>query len=254
MRMKTFVHGLFLAALVSTASCKSLDITNPNEPDVIRLLSDPEGVLVGGGMATWVNTYEGLEGGGALVTQAQTYSASWNNWNMNFYSGLDNYTEGTFAGATRNTREWVNDPASGRRLPMEHYWSGYYSSLALVNAVIRAIRVDGFELTTESDTRRAEAVALLVAGASLSGIAMNYDKGYVIDETTDLLAPFVFVNRAVVRDAALVKFDEAIAIANANAFDTPGSWLNGPEYTNVEIAKVANTMAAFLLANWPRMA
>lgn len=252
MRMKTIVRGLGLALLVSTAGCKSLDITNPNEPDVGRLLADPEGVLVGGGMATWVKTFHGANGNGPLVTQAQTYSASWNNWNMNFYSGLDGYTEGTFVGATRNTRAWVNDPASGRRLPMEHFWTGYYSSLALVNAVLKAIRVDGFELTTVSDTRRAEAVALLVAGASLSGIAINYDQGYVIDENTDLTAPFVFVNRKIVRDAALAKFDEAIALAGANVFTTPGSWLNGNTYTNVEIAKAANTMAAFLLANWPR--
>lgn len=251
MRMKTIVRGLGLALLVSTAACKSLDITNPNEPDVGRLLADPEGVLVGGGMATWVNTYEGLNGGGPLVTQAQTYSASWNNFNMNFYSGLDNFTPGTFAGANRNTRGWVNDPASGRRIPMEHYWTGYYSSLALVNAVIRAI-ADGFELTTVADTRRAETVALLIAGASLSGIAMNYDKGYVIDETTDITAPFVFENRKVVRDAALAKFGEAIALANANPFTTPNGWLNGNTYTNVQIAKTANTMAAFLLANYPR--
>ena len=48
------------------------------------------------------------------------------------------------------------------------------------------------------------------------------------------------------------KLQQAIALANANAFNTPASWTNGVSYTNVQIAQIANTMAAMTLAYYPR--
>ena len=110
MRMTTFVRGLGLAAALAVGACKSLDITNPNDPDAERALSDPAALegLVGGSVQGWFNTFEGLEGTGPLVTQAQTYSSSWNNFNMDFYSGLD-------LDGTRNSRSWQNNPAAAQR-------------------------------------------------------------------------------------------------------------------------------------------
>ena len=110
MRMTTFVRGLGLAAALAVGGCKSLDITNPNDPDAERALSDPAALegLVGGSVQGWFNTFEGLEGTGPLVTQAQTYSSSWNTFNMDFYSGLD-------LDGTRNSRSWQNNPAAAQR-------------------------------------------------------------------------------------------------------------------------------------------
>jgi hypothetical protein len=250
MRYTTFLRGLGLAAVFAASGCKSLDITNPNDPDGDRALSDPASLesFVGGSVQGWFNTYEGLTAGGPLVTQAQTYSASWNNFNMNFYSGIDGaYT----AGANRNTRPWQNDPSAAGRTSIEWYWEGYYRSLGLANQVLRAIRVNGKSINGPSDTKRAETVAELMRGAALSGIAMNYDKGYALNEESDLAA-LTYVDRKAVRDSALAAFDRAIALAGANSFTTPSGWANGPTYTNTQIAKIANTMAAYLIANWPR--
>ena len=41
MRMTTFVRGLGLVAALAVTGCKSLDITNPNQPDSGRALADP---------------------------------------------------------------------------------------------------------------------------------------------------------------------------------------------------------------------
>jgi len=248
MRITTFVRGLGLVAALAVTGCKSLDITNPNQPDAERALSDPAAIeaVTGGSVRIWFNTYEGLEGAGPLVTQAQTYSSSWNNFNMNFYSGLD-------LDGTRNSRSWQNSPSAAGRTSIEHFWNGYYSVLSLSTNVLKAIRLNGLVINNTSDTRRAEAVALLMQGAALSGIALNYDKGYVIDENTDL-ATLAYVDRKAVRDAARAKLDDAIAVAAANSFQTPGGWA-GPgtiTYTNGQIARIANTMAAHLLASWPR--
>lgn len=248
MHMTTFVRGLGLVAALAVTGCKSLDITNPNDPDAARALSDPASLegLVGGAINVWFNTYEGLEGTGPLVTQAQTYSSSWNNFNMNFYSGLD-------LDGTRNSRSWQNNPASAARTSIEHYWNGYYSVLSLSTNVLKAIRIGNIVITDEASTRRAEAVALLMQGAALSGIALNYDKGYIIDENADLAA-IAYSDRRQIRDAARAKFDDAIAVATANDFVTRGGWFGpgGLTYTNEQIAALANTMAAELLAAWPR--
>lgn len=250
MRKTTFLRGLGLAAVLAASGCKSLDITNPNDADGERALSDPQTLeaFVSGSVRGWFNTYEGLEGTGPLVTQAQTYSSSWNNFNMNFYSGIDNpYT----ANENRDTRPWQNDPNAAGRTSVQWYWEGYYSAMSLANQVLRAIRVNDIDIGGNSNTRRAEAVAELMRGAALSGLALNYDKAYILNEETDLGA-LEYAHRSIVRDSAIAAFDRVIAIANATAFTTPPEWANGPSYSNVQIAKIANTMAAYTLANWPR--
>ena len=250
MNMTTFVRGLGLVAALAVTGCKSLDITNPNQPDADRALSDPAAIeaVAGGAVRIWFNTYEGLTAGGPLMVSAQTYSASWNNFNINFYASID-------ADGTRNSRSWQNNPAAAGRGSVEFYWDGYYSSLSLATNVLKAIRLNGLVINNATDTKRTEAVALLMQGAALSGIALNYDKGYIIDENTDL-GSLAYSNRKAMRDAALAKFTDAAAVANANVFTIPATW-SGPgsaAYTNVQIAKIANTMAANLLASWPRNA
>jgi len=250
MRHTTFLRGLGFAVILTAAGCKSLDITNPNDPDGDRALSDPEALesFVGGASQTWFNTFVGTVGGGPLVTQAQTYSSAWNNSNMLFYGSIDGFGTAT---PNRNTRGWQNDPNSPARSSIEWYWEGYYRSLGLSNLVLRAIRVEGKEINSPEDTKRAETFAEMIRGISLAGLALNYDKAYVLNENSDLGA-LVYENRKVVRDSAIASFDRVIALATANVFTTPSGWANGPAYTNVQIAKIANTMAAYTLANWPR--
>jgi hypothetical protein len=250
MRLTTLVRGTSLLAVLTVGGCKSLDITNPNAPDSERALSDPASIeaVTGGAMRRWVNGWAGGggegEGGTNLLTMAQAYSASWNNANMNFYSSID-------ADGTRNTRPWQNDPSAAGRTSIESFWEAWYGSMSQATDVLRAIRNNGLELDSEQDTRRAETVAVLIQGLSLMGIALNYDKGYIIDETVDL-GGLTYSNRKQLRDAAIAKFDDAIALATANGFNTPDSWLNGISYSNVDIAKIANTAAAFTLVNYPR--
>ena len=257
MKMTTLVQGLGLAAVFAVGGCKSLDITNPNDPDGPRALADPAAIeaVAGGSVRIWINTYEAMNAGGVLVTQARTYSASWNNFNMNFYSSVDN--PGTQAAPNpvstwnRNSRPWQNDPSAAARTSIETYWEGYYSALGLANSVLKAIRINGLVINTPADTKRAETIAVLMQGAALSGLALNYDKGYVLDETSDLGA-LTYSNRKELRDAARASLDQAIALANANTFTTPAGWTNGVTYTNSQISRIASTMAAWLLANYPR--
>ncbi len=233
-------------ALIAVFGCNSLDVVNPNAPDARRALSDPAALeaVAGGTLRTWFTGYEGMMAVGPLSTIADSYSSSWNNFFMLYINSQD-------PDGTRNTRPWKNDPGAQERAQIEWYWSKYYSAASSASDVLRAIRTDKVIINNPSDTKRAETIAAFVNGLAHSGIALNYDKGYVIDETVDV-TKLQYVDRKAMRDAALAKLDAAIALANANPFSTPAAWTNGRVYTNTQIARIANTMAAMTLAYYPR--
>jgi hypothetical protein len=246
MRILTRKGIVALGALVALG-CNSLDVTNPNAPDAGRALTDPDAIesIAGGTFISFYNTYNGLSAVGPLTTQARSHTASWNNYNMNFYSSVD-------ADGTRNTRSWQNNPAAAGRTSIEWFWEGYYSVASTAMDVLIAIRNNKLVIGNATRTARAEAIAELTLGAALGQIALNYDKGYFLDEKTDLGA-LAYMNRAELRDSAIVKLQSAAAIATANAFTVPDAWHgDGGDYTNVDLARLANTLAAMTLAYWPR--
>jgi starch-binding outer membrane protein, SusD/RagB family len=263
-----FVRALSAFAVAAALSgCKSLEVTNPNEPDAERALSDPSAVeaVAAGAMRTWFNAWEGLTAAGPLSAMARSYSSSWNNANMNFYSSIDNPTAPS-AQWNRNSRGWQNDPAAAARTSVEWYWMGgpnqtgpvtfpgVYSALSSATDALIAIRKNDIVVRNEADTRRAEAIASLMQGASLMAIALNFDKGFVVDEESDLTT-LQYSNRKELRDAAVAKLEDAISVATANTFTTPQGWSGGgATYTNAQIARVARTMAAMTLAYYPRTA
>ncbi|MCX5767894.1 MAG: hypothetical protein NTZ43_11810 [Gemmatimonadetes bacterium] len=240
------IRWLSVAAAVAVVGCGNLDVANPNAPDARRALSDPAALeaVAGGTMHTWFTGYEGMNAVGPLSTIADSYSSSWNNFFMLYINSQD-------ADGTRNTRPWKNDPGAQERVNLEQYWTNYYSVASSASDVLRAIRVDKKVINSAADTKRAETIAAFMNAAAHSGISMNYDKGYIIDETVDV-SKLTYSNRKIMRDAAIKKFDEAIVLANANTFTTPAGWTNGRAYTNVQIAQIANTMAAMTLAYYPR--
>jgi starch-binding outer membrane protein, SusD/RagB family len=248
MMMTRFMRASSVLAAILLAGCGSLEVTNPNAPDAKRALSDPAALeaVAGGTMRTWFNGYEGCEGNCVLVTQAQTFSASWNNWNMNFYSSVD-------ADGRRLTRPWQNDPAAAGRTSIEIPWGKMYSTISSASDVLKAIRTDKVVVNNVADTKRAEAIAELMLGASFSYIALNFDKGYIVDETVDVTT-LQYSNRKLMRDAAIAKLQSAATIAGANSFSTVAAWTGGRSYTSAQVVKIANTMMAMTLAYYPRTA
>jgi starch-binding outer membrane protein, SusD/RagB family len=268
MRTMRLAHALGVVAVLAalSGSCKSLEIENPNEPDAATALSDPAAVeaVAAGAMRTWFNAWEGLTAAGPLSAMARSYSSSWNNANMNFYSSVDN---GSAASAqwNRNSRGWQNDPAAAGRTSVEWLWMGgpnqvpvvypgLYSALSSATDALIAIRKNNVVVRNAADTRRAEAVALLMQGASLMGIALNYDKGFIVDENTELTS-LVYSNRKEIRDAAVAKLQDAATVASANVFETLSAWSGGgARYSNTQVARLASSMAAMSLAYYPRTA
>ena len=197
------------AAAMITGSC-NLNVENPNDPDKIRSLGQPSGLqqLLGGAVRTWVETRENYYVM-PLDAQADNYTASWNNAAMRFYSSV---------GSDCPIRcGWTNSstaPEAAGGPTVEVLWYGYYNVLTTANAVLNGIETlhvcfDNNCAVDSTLTQRNKAVARMLQGMSLAGIAMIYDQGFVVDETTDLSAPknLPFSTRQAVRDAALAKLN-----------------------------------------------
>jgi len=243
-----------MLAVIGTAGCKSLEVTNPNAPDAERAFSDPGAVagLVTGAMRNWVQTRETYDGALVLSAVADAYTASWNNFNLRYYTSYGNECPERCG--------WDNRPTSSFKTQIETFWYGYYGLLSAVNDVLTAIRINDVQIGTPANTNMLEAVAVMLQGVVFSQIALNYDQGFIVDEATDLSNPLALPleDRAVIRDAAIAKFNEAATLMQASPFSaTPSTWLgatNGPSYSSTQLIKLVRTMQAEALAYYPRTA
>lgn len=264
-----------LVALVFAGACDTLSISNPNDPDRQRALSDPNSIpsVAQGAFQTWYLTSQGGFGedqfpGLTLSVMARSHVAMWNNFNIRFYTGCTTDWPPAYPASAGGTCgpltegpayprvEWQNNLASAQRTQIEALWYGYYASLSSANDALIAIRAKKLAVPGANVV---ETMATLTQGLALSGIALNYDKGYIVTDSTPVDAngsPIVtFKPRGMLRDTALALIDRAIAMATANTFKVDGGpWFGGPSvtYDNVRIAQIGNTMAARLLAYFPR--
>lgn len=246
--------GAALLAILPAAGC-DLDVPNPNAPDALRAFSDPATLtgLLRGAAATWVEARTGyfVE---ALTTMADSYTCGFSHASMRYYSSV---------GAECPSRcGWTNS-TTGSDGVVQAQWYGYYAVLSSANDMMRAIaRGICFDADCGTDntvTSRNKAIAKMLQGMALSGIALMYDQGFVADEITDLSRPreLRFSTRAEIRDAALQKFDEAWTEAGVRSWSTPSEWMGlvaGRPYSSQQIRQVIRTMQAELIALWPRNA
>ena len=243
-----------LAAVLATGGC-DLDVSNPNAPDKNRVFSDPATLqqLLGGAFRTWVEDRDGYYVM-PLTTQADNYTASWNNAAIRLYSSV---------GVECPVRcGWTNSSTAGDAgLVVEAQYYGYYTVLSSANDVLFAIQngicFDDDCTANDSLTSRNKAIAIMLQGMALGGIALIYDQGFFVDENTDLSNPLIlpFSTRAELRDSALKKFDAAFTQAGLRPWKTEGSWMGvnlGRSYTNTQIQELIRTMQAELVAMWPR--
>jgi hypothetical protein len=229
--------------LFGAAACGDLVVENPNAPDARRALANPgdvEALISGAWINWWYPTYHYDGGGGWLSTSAFQHSAYPANFGMVHYSQIPrvpttNSTAFTFY--TQTSLAYT-------------YW---YRAIAGVNDGLRAVIVDR-SVNLGPDETRAIAWGRFVQGLSYGYLALLYDGGPVIDETTDLEAPQEFVGYQDLMTAALGYLDEAIALSSANAFTIPGTWIFIPEesMSSARLAQVARSFKARLRANVAR--
>ena len=247
-----------LAAAMLAGGCGNLDVQNPNAPDAKRAFVDPSGLtqLLGGAVRTWVQTRGNYFGPLEMSAMADSYTASWNNAALRFYTSV---------GVECPSRcGWTNSataPEAAGGPSIEGEWYGYYTVLSSATDVLRAIK-NGLCFDTncaldDTKTARNKTVAKMLQGMALAGIALNYDQGFIVDEDTDLsdVASLPFNTRQEIRDAAIKKFDEAYTEAGVKSWSTPPEFHGvgaGRAYTNTQIRQLIRTTQAELLAMFPR--
>ncbi|HXF96492.1 MAG TPA: hypothetical protein VNI61_10380, partial [Gemmatimonadales bacterium] len=245
-----------LAAVLAAGGC-DLDVQNPNDPDAPRAFRDPAGLeqLMTGAIRTWVAT-RGDYFLMPLNAMADNYTASWNNAAIRFYSSV--------ASDCPSRCGWTNSstaPEAAGGPTVEAAWYGYHTVLSSATDVLRGIN-NGVCFDTDCNvdntlTSRNKAIAKMLQGMALAGIALLYDQGFAVDETTDMSNPraIPFSTRAEMRDFALQKFEEAWTEAGLKTWNTGANWMGvgaGRLYSNQQIRQLIRTMQAELVAMWPR--
>jgi hypothetical protein len=256
-RYMTWRGVIAAIGLVGATACTGdLNVENTNSPDVERAFSDPAAIagLAGGALRTWFLARQDFNTSLVQVSQADSYSASWNNFNLRYFSSYDK--------ECTDRCGYVNDISSsfycsGADCALDPYWYGFYSAISSANDVLNAIQHNGVEMGSPAETKMVETVATLVQGMSLAGIALNYDQGFVVTQDTDISDPLAIPvsTRQEVRDAALAVLEDAHTMALGTTFTTPSSYVgttSGRTYTNTQIAQLARTAQAELVAFFPR--
>ena len=259
-RLRRSLAYVSVVMVLAAGGC-NLEVQNPNAPDAQRAFADPAGLqqLIGGAFRKWVETRGDYYGAMTMNTMADSYTASWNNAAMRYYSSVNSDCTGRCGW---NNSATAPEAAGGPSL--EYQWYGYHVVLSSANDVLAAIDegvcFDDDCAADNTITSRNTAIAKMLQGMAFAGISMIYDQGFVVDEDTELGNPPVipaFNTRTEVRDAALAKFNEAYVEAGLKTWNTPAEWMGvgaGTSYSNQQIRRVIRTMQAELIAMWPRSA
>lgn len=237
--MKTnFVKYLLVFALaIASFGCESLDVKNLNEPDTDRVLATPGDLigLAGGAMRTWSNAIQEYSGAGlAMCTMADENSCSWGNAAMR---DLSSEPRAGFNNNITYAYSYVN----------RDLWNSSYTANSSVNDVLMKIE-EGTIINTQAETDMIAAWCYFMQGVVHGYLGLVFDKANIIDETTDLAA-LEFVDYKQVAAAGVGYLEKAIAKINSTApFTLPDGFIRGYNLTSDELAQLANSFAARILA------
>ncbi len=231
------------AVLLFTAACsQDLNVTNPNNPDVSRALATPADVE-------------------NLAKSAINYWYVRSNWYdpwvmLNVTGDLMTMNYGNF-GARFNNLEprapYNNNVASGDAEASARPWTYQYAALGEANDVLRAIKA-GVELPDGTD--KYKALALWTQAGALMQLSLIFDQAFAVDEDFDATAGTpAFVPYTDMETFALSKIDALIALTGGQSetYDASDFPLDGG-LTSAKLNRIANTMAAQLMAYSPRTA
>lgn len=235
------------AAVALLAACHSLEVTNPNSPDLARLTASDVQDLLRGAYSKWYHSLADVAPAATADVMSDHYETAWNSW---FMMRAD--WEPRIYPLTNSTTDALDDARGVIEIP----WYNNYGAVASANLVILALK-NGVNFPGPMDSSSNPmilAAARFIQGAALSNVALVFDSGYALDETTDP-TELALVGRDSVRRAALAKLDVAISLASGatSPWSIPESFLNqiGEAWTNTQLAQVANYWAARTIAYFP---
>jgi len=237
--MRTSFKHLVVGSLLlfGAGACADLEVTNLNDPEAARALSSAGDVesLISGAYNSWFNgvyTYYGASM--FLSNQAFQHNAPWANAGMEHYGRLPRIGI-------------VNDVADTNYGNVVRGWYYSYRAIAALADGLKALDDPDIadELGAEA-VARGKAYGKLVQGVGHATIAMMYDRGFVVDETTDLLQAQEPLDYAALMAVAAGYFDEAVSLSGTS-FTLPFGWMQS-NVTNQDLARIAHSYKAIFLA------
>lgn len=224
------------------AACQELDITNPNQPDRDRALTDPtsvEALLSSSWRLVWNRSHNGVTVALPIPTMANEMTATYpNNANLEL------------SGEPRRTFD--NSSESDSHTVARLTWTDFNSMLASANDVLRAIE-RGLVIRTNDgtglrdNTERARTFATFMQGLGQAQLGVSFDRAHIADQHTDLERLPPYSEYPVVLAAGIQKLEEAIGLMEANEFTLPDTWITGVTITNDQLAQIAHSYIARIL-------
>ncbi|NIM49638.1 MAG: hypothetical protein GTN62_05390 [Gemmatimonadales bacterium] len=248
MRWK-WVRAAAVALLVPLAviACEAfdelddLDVINENAPDTERALGTPGDIeaLISSGFGTWLEATQGPTGLG-LSTAGDELSMSWGNMAI---KDLSSEPRVAWNNSSSYNYRYVSDSRGWRRP---------YRALSAMYDGLRAFDADP-TLAEQIDFDRAKAYAKFVQGLAHGWIALQFDSGFIFDETVELETEVLYLKPYPdVMAAALGYLNDAITLAQQGSWSLPVSWINGNAFTASDIARLAHSYAARFMAQVAR--
>ncbi|MEJ2187691.1 MAG: hypothetical protein P8Z36_17520 [Gemmatimonadota bacterium] len=239
--MRKLSKGLVAATLLlfGATACADLEVTNLNAPDASRALQSAGDVesLIAGGFETWHDAQYTYTGPALFLSnQSFQHTAPWANASMEFYGRIP-----------RNPI--VNDPAHVEYAYWTSPWDINYGAISGVADGLRAI--ENAESGVADDLGADRTARAKAFGNFVLGMALLYDQGFIIDETTDLTQPQDPVDYTAMMTAALGYLDKAITEAQAGFTDIPATWMS-VAVSSDELIRLAHSQKARFMANVAR--
>lgn len=242
MNKKSTLSAVALAIAFGASGC-DLDVTNPNEADRERALasaSDVETLIASSFVSGyWEQAHYSGGMGASWEVMSNHGSSSWGNMGMN--------------DSGREPREPMRNQSSyAYAYIFEQPWADNYLGISGATDGIRAIN-GGLEIGPGGqDNQRALAFATFVQGLSHCSLALQYDKGFTLDESTDVTGELSSIPYDDLMAFAQQKFDAALSLAQGGSFTLPQTWFNGVSMSSAEFAGLIRGYKARCAANLPR--
>lgn len=234
MNNRFFRSILATGAVLSSAACVDLDVTNPNNPDSSQALGTPAVVaaLATSSVNSWYLTATYYEGTMMMQVTADAATANFGNFGMRF-----------------NNEEpripYNNNSASGDEPAARVMYNGYYSALSAANDVLLAFDL-GLDFGTVTENERIRSTAMFTQAATLMGLGLQYDQGFPTTRPPTTVADAAIQPYSVMLDSAMLAWDRLIALTDGKTWEWDAAWLPLFDATPTAdiITRIARTMAA----------
>ena len=232
------IMGLAMVSVLALNGCADLDVSNTNAPDQSRALAKPADVesLI---KSTFLSFWQGIHVTGGSFNpgvMADANTSSWGNYGMRELSSEPR--------AAAN-----NNPAWNYAYALEEPWYYWYGAISAAKDGLASLKAgqEGGKtfLADAAADKRAEIFAKFIMGASNAMVAVYYDKGFYVDESTDFATTPELVAYDVQMASAITALKGVITDASANAsVPIPEDWLQIAGLTMADLAKITHGLVA----------